>query len=523
MNFPVLLLRENFEIVFANKRAREIAQKEESRKCFEFLFGFSEPCGRVPGYGCPLEGIVSGRTEHGLTVNNYPIKGKFKRCLIEIFRASEDLYVETLFDYDQILEAGKEDNPYYIPKASLLKLIQKLLDEDKVFFVSVINIKKLKSINQFFGLSVGDRIIETIEKILRELAFKYHFYYSQVAGGYFVVVVSENDSKPYKIEKEIFSYIEKMQELYNLPVNPKISMVTSQFSPLITKDADDVFKILFYAEKFLAKSSEVLYLNAEIIDKILTNLGLKRKVISTLEDILKRHLVDVHFQPIVDLSTGKISHFETLIRIKQNGNAIPIGKFIELIYELNLIVDFDLQVLDKLNEYLPKLAKIGKKVYINISSIDLKNEEYRERLLKTVRRFNDNGVGLSLEITEQVIFDEMEFLEQLSSSYDLKFAIDDFGTGYSSLKLVIDLISKGIVDAIKLDCSLVRSYFENKEAKAIINSVVGFSRQLNLETIAECVETEEQAKTLKEIGVSHAQGWYFYKPMPIDELLKLPL
>ena len=275
---------------------------------------------------------------------------------------------------------------------------------------------------------------------------------------------------------------------------------------------------MFYAEKFKTEDA-ILYLDIDKLNDILTTLGLKKKVISTLEDILRNHDVDVFFQPIVNLKTGNIEHLETLIRLKQNGNYIPVGKYIDLIYELNLITEFDLQVLDKLNKYLPKLKEVNKPIFINVSSVDLKNQDYQERLIKTIENFKRNRLKLSLEITEQVFLDEVDFLQFLHETMKLKFAIDDFGTGYSSLKLVIDLISQGVVEALKLDCSLVKSYFENPQARALVSSVVSFTNMLALETIAECVETKEQAEALREIGVTHAQGWYFYKPMPLGKLL----
>ncbi|NPB05292.1 MAG: EAL domain-containing protein [Aquificae bacterium] len=519
LKFPVLILKRDLTVEFANEAAKKAAVKPQSCRCYEFNFGFSVPCFEIPGYSCPLKETFEKELPSAATVGKYPTAEGYKKLLLEVFKVDEETAAEVILDYEKIEELG-EDNPYYVSKSKLLKLIQRLLDENRVFFVSVVNVKKLRSINQLFGISVGDRVIEAIERVLKSLAFKYGFYYSQVAGGYFVVVVSDNERDPYAIEKELFDYLERLQELYNLPVRPRISIVTGKFSSLITKDADEVFKILFYAEKFLAGDG-VLYLNAELIDQILSSLGLKKRVLNEIERILKERAVDVHFQPIVDLKTGKVAHLEALIRVKQNGSYLPVGKFIELIYEMNLITDFDLQVLDKLVEYLPYLKRFKKEVFVNTSAVDLKNPEYQKKLVETINRFKEEGLDLSLEITEQFLLDEVEFLEFLHSAHGLRFAIDDFGTGYSSLKLVIDLVSKGVVEAIKLDCSLVRSYFENNEAKAIVNSVVGFTKELGLETIAECVETEEQAKTLKEVGVTHAQGWYFYKPMPVWELEKV--
>ncbi|NPB07041.1 MAG: EAL domain-containing protein [Aquificae bacterium] len=514
--FPVVIVGQDFRLVFANEEARKLGKGE---RCYELLFGFSRPCHEVPGYRCPLLEIKSGKTERGITVNEYPLGGKFRKLLLETFRTKEGLFAEIVLDYETVQRYRPERSPFYLDKAELIDFIQELLDRNRSFFVSTINVKKLKSINQFFGLEVGDAVIHAIEKILHEFASKYRFYYASVAGGYFIVVNPAEGGKPYRIEREIFEAINNLQSIFNLPVKPRISIISTEVSPLITKSAEDVLKIMFYAEKF-KKDEGVLFLDVDKLNEILTTLGLKRQIIRSLESILKHREVDVFFQPVVSLKTGEVTALETLIRIKQNGEYIAVGRYIDLIYELNLITEFDLQVLEKLKEYLPELKRLGKKVFINVSATDLKREDYRKKLVETLTLFKEEGLELGVELTEQVVLEEYEFLEFLHSSLGLKFSIDDFGTGFSSLKLVIDLTSKGIINAIKLDCELVKQYFESEQARALINSVVGFARTFGIETIAECVEDAQQAETLKKVGVTSAQGWYFFKPAPLSELLK---
>jgi len=519
LKIPIVVIDKNLNTIFVNNEAKKLNGRDKGQKCYEVLFGFDRPCWEIPGYKCPLKELLMEHKELAFTINNYPIKDRFKRFLVEIFRLNKQTFVEFLIPFESIELFEEEKNPFHVDKARLIHLMGKLLNEGKDFIISSINIKKLKAVNQFFGIEVGDAIIHAIERILDKYSQKYKFYFAEVAGGYFAVVNDAIKNSPFFIEEEIFKDLENIQRIFHLPVKPRISIVTAEIKPILTKDPNDVFKIIFYAEKF-KKDEGTLYLDPPKLNEILTNLGLKKKLVATLEDILKNHDVEVFFQPIVNLKSGDVEHFETLIRLKQNENYLPVGDYIDLIYELNLIVDFDLQVLDKLNEYLPTLKRLGRTPYINVSSVDLKNDLYRNKLLETINRFRENGLDLGLEITEQVLLEELDFIKFLNDSLGLKFAIDDFGTGYSSLKMVIDLISNGILDAIKLDCSLVRSYFSNKEAKVLVNSVVAFTNSFGIKTVAECVETKEQAEELKKIGVSHGQGYYFYKPLPLEELVK---
>ncbi len=402
----------------------------------------------------------------------------------------------------------------------MLELIQELLNKEKGFYLSVLNIKKLKAINQIFGIEVGDTVIESIEKILDELSQKHKFYFAPIAGGYFVVLDTNEQKEPYKIEKELFSYIQQLQALFNLPLKPKISIVSAYISPLITQDADEVFKIMFYAEKYKTEEG-ILYIDPQKLVEILRTLGLKQKLFQKLEEVLNHDAIELYYQPIVELRTNKITHAETLIRIKQNGQVIPIGEYIELIYELGLITEFDKRVLKKLKQHLTTLKEICPKISVNIAAPDLKNKEYQQMFLETLKTFRKAGINLVPEITEQTLPEDLELIEFIHRIYDLKFSIDDFGTGYSSLRLVIDLSQKGLIEAIKLDCSLIRGYPESTEARAVVNSVAGFANQMGLTTVAECVENKKQVEALKKAGITHAQGFYFYKPMPLNQLLEI--
>ena len=517
---PLAVIDGDLNVVFANKSAKGLGDRKKVQKCYSLFFGFDRPCWEVPGYRCPLKEIFDEKKDKSLTVNNYPCGGKFKKFLVETFALGNNLYAEMLLDFEEIEFYEGEENPHHLDKGKIVRLIQEYLDRGKVFTLSLINIKKLKVINQFFGIEVGDAVIQAIEKLLDKYSQKYGFYFAEIAGGYFVVVNDTPQEAAYSIEKELFADIDKLQRIFNLPVKPRISIVSAEITPILTDRAEDIIRIMLYAEK-MRTDEEVLFLDTEKLNEILTTLGLKRKVIATLERILKEKRVDIFFQPIVRLDSGEIDYIEELLRVKQGDGYIPIGRYIDLIYELNLTTEFNFQVLEKLREYLPLLEGIRKTVFLNVAAVDLKNQKFQKRLLETIELFKERGINLSLEITEQTLLEEIDFLKFLHETKDLKFAIDDFGTGYSSLKLVIDLISQGVVDILKLDCSLVRSYFENPRARALIQSVVGFTRLLGLETVAECVETKEQAEALKGLGVTHAQGWYFYKPMPVEKLVEI--
>ncbi len=521
LGIPILVVDRAYNIIFANEEALKNARNREAEKCFKFNFGLDKPCWEYDGLRCPLKEIVEKGEPVGVVLNEYPDGKGVKKNLIKVSRIEgTKLFTEVIFDYSDGFLSRSDKNPFRLDKKTFKGFVQKLLNEGKVFYVSIITIRNLKKINQFFGIEIGDSVIAAVEDLLRDFAEKYGLFYTKLTGAQFIVLNPSEQELPFVVEKKMFEKLKQVNELFHLPIKPNISVVATEITPLIIKSADEVFKIISHADRYKSEG-DITLLNGEKINEVLSQLGLKSRVIHSIEEILEKNLIELFFQPIVSLKTGEIDHFEALIRIKKNGKYIPIGNYIDLIYELNLITEFNKHVLKKLIEYLPELVKVGKKIFVNISSIDLKNLNFRQELIETLIAFQNAGLNLGIELTEQAVFEDYEFLEFLNQSLGVKFAIDDFGTGYSSLKMVIDLFSKGLISAIKLDCSLVKSYFESEGARALITSIVEFTKMFNLETIAECIETEEHAKALRDLGVTHGQGWFFYKALPLWELPKV--
>jgi len=521
IGIPILVIDRYHNIVFANEEANKRAKDKDADKCYKFNFGLPQPCWQYEGLKCPLREILDDGKSVSIGINEFPSEDGTEKDLIKVSRIeNSNLFVEVIFDYSDGFLSKKKKRKGYLDKQAFKVEIQKLLNEGKIFYISVVNIRNLKKINQFFGIDIGDSVIAAVEDVLQDFVERYGFYYTKLTGAQFVILNPSEQEMAFTLEEKLFDALKRVNDLFHLPIKPNISMVATEITPLIVKNASEVFKIISQADRY-RNDGGITFLTGEQIDEILTQLGLKSRVINSIEEILKKELIELFFQPIVSLKTGEVDHFEALIRIKKDGKYIPIGQYIDLIYELNLITEFNKQVLKRLKEYAPELVKIGKKVFINVSSVDFKNLEFRKELIEALKTFREQKLNIGIELTEQVVFEDYEFLEYLNQAFDIKFAIDDFGTGYSSLKMIIDLFSKGLISAIKLDCSLVKSFFESEGARALITSIVEFTKVFNLETIAECIETEEHAKALRDLGVTHGQGWFFYKALPLWELPKV--
>jgi diguanylate cyclase (GGDEF)-like protein len=227
--------------------------------------------------------------------------------------------------------------------------------------------------------------------------------------------------------------------------------------------------------------------------------------------VLKEELV-LHYQPLIDLKSQKITAVEALVRWRHptRGLVAP-GDFIPLAEETGLIIAIGEWVLRTACEQA--LCWPGLRVAVNLSPVQFRHRE----LLDTVRSvLADTGLEasrLELEITESVLInDTAAALEILSAlkTLGVQIAMDDFGTGYSSLRY----LNSFPFDKIKIDKSFVMTLDDKEKSLAIVRSVIGLSASLNMTSTAEGVETLEQAILLRDEGCEQVQGFYFGRPVP---------
>ncbi|NNM50890.1 MAG: EAL domain-containing protein [Pseudomonadales bacterium] len=232
------------------------------------------------------------------------------------------------------------------------------------------------------------------------------------------------------------------------------------------------------------------------------------------------HKLDVWYQPQVCLATGRVSGMEALIRWPdgRGGFVYPPVEFIELAEHSGLIVDIGLRVLEKSAETWMELRSKGlspERIAVNVSMPQFRTTSFVKDVAEVIECTGLPASCLELEITESIAMDEPKVVQQ--SFHDLKeigvrLAIDDFGTGYSSMGHLRLLP----INTIKIDQMFVREIANGQSIFA--ESIITLSKRLGVETIAEGVETQEQADFLLQQGCRDAQGWLYAKAMPKDEL-----
>ena len=252
------------------------------------------------------------------------------------------------------------------------------------------------------------------------------------------------------------------------------------------------------------------------IEKIIRDFEIKR----ALERAIEKDEVEVFFQPIVEAKTRKMAGVEALARIRDSeGNLISPGLFIPIAERNGKINKMGKQVFKKCCEYsnLPEIKKIGLSfINVNLSPIQFLRRDLSDILNSYIDETGADRDLLHLEITEEALIDEHLIDRQIDSltSHGFKFVLDDYGKGYSNMSR----LRKSPFINVKLDMSLVWDYC-NKPGQILPSEIEAFKKS-GFEITAEGIETDEIADIMTELGCTYLQGFFFSKPLPINEFIE---
>lgn len=247
------------------------------------------------------------------------------------------------------------------------------------------------------------------------------------------------------------------------------------------------------------------------------------KITNDFEAALKTKEISLHYQPIINLRDGHISGFEALMRWQhpEKGFISP-ATFIPVIEESGLIVKASAWAL---KESLMALTRIEHRagfnhqlfMSVNFSSRDFATDDFVDSIYETISASDVAAEQVHLEITERLLMgqpDNAKDTLSMCQKAGMSISIDDFGTGYSSLSY----LHYFPIDTLKIDRSFVKDMMNNESSMALVKSIIGLGKSLNMKIIAEGVENQEEAVALRELGCDSAQGYYYSKPMAEHEI-----
>ena len=389
--------------------------------------------------------------------------------------------------------------------------------QDQPFSLLFIDLDRFKMINDSLGHQIGDKLLQNMSlNLARRLTDGCELF--RTGGDEFILMV-QGTVKRGETEAERFL------NLCTIPLQiegHKLQMTSSigiSHYPDQAKDLDTLIKFAdtaMYKAKSQGKNCYEVY-STELTEEALNSFQLEQD----LRIAIHLHQLVLHYQPQYSLNSGKLCGLEVLVRWQhpEKGLMLP-GKFIALAEETNLIVPLGWHVIEMACEQIIIWQEQGlmvPPVAVNISPKQLLEADFLEHINSILDRFNIAHGQLELEITEGLIMQDPDYTIQklnLLREAGYRLAIDDFGTGYSSLNRLKQLP----LDRLKIDYSFTRDIGTNPRDEAIILTVIALGKSLNIEVLAEGVETEAQRRFLKAHGCDSAQGFLLGHPLPNKEV-----
>lgn len=393
-----------------------------------------------------------------------------------------------------------------------------ILESKDSIHTMFIDIDNFKRVNDIYGHSMGDELLICIAKLIEENVSGFT---SRIGGDEFVALIDGNMT-----EDELKSTAETLlRQMENIDfrkdilsnVSLSIGIVTRQRVSTMLDDILHKCDSAMYEAKYDGKNRYVFF--RENDKKVQRN----RNMEIEMDDALKNGEFIAYLQPKVNMISTKLTGAEALSRWNHPDDGIRTpGVYISLFEKNGFISKLDMYMFEEVCRI--KKSWKGKKyehipVSVNMSRLHLYNKKFPDMLVEIADRYGIDHSELEIEITESVfVKDSEELIRNVKMLKDRHFivSIDDFGSGFSALNLLKDLP----VDIIKIDQEFLNSSGDDDRGKKVLRNVINMCKDLKLDVVTEGIETEEQRDFIVRCGCQIAQGYFYSKPLPVDEFDK---
>lgn len=388
-----------------------------------------------------------------------------------------------------------------------------------------IDLDNFKTLNDSLGHDIGDLLLQQVAHRL-EHSIREGDSVARLGGDEFVVMLEDLSEHAIEAAAETeavgLKIIATLSQTYHL-ANHEHRCTASIGATLFTGHQQSTEELLKQADIAMYQSKKAGRDTLRFFDPKMQETINERAILEgELHKAIKNREFQLHYQIQVDSSRHPLGA-EALIRWMHpvRGLVAP-AQFITLAEETGLILEIGQWVLEAACAQLKAWEQDAHAHHlilaINVSAQQFRQTNFAEQLQATVQRHGIDPGKLKLELTESLLLDNVE--EVIATMNTLKktgvlFSLDDFGTGYSSLQYLKQLP----LDQLKIDQSFVNDIASNNSDKAIVRTIIAMARNLNLDVIAEGVETHEQQQILSYKGCTHFQGFLFGKPLPIEQFM----
>ncbi len=384
--------------------------------------------------------------------------------------------------------------------------------------VLFIDLDDFKTVNDSLGHQMGDRLLKALGERLIACVREVDTV-ARLGGDEFVITLTG-----LMHQEDLVLIADKVLDSLSKPFtldNHELFISSSIGVAIFPKDGEDEATLLKNADSAMYHAKKrgkghFQFYAAEMNQKARERLSL----INDLHRALERDEFFLHYQPQINLKSGKITGVETLVRWKHPLlGLISPSKFIPLAEETRLILQIGEWVLRTACAQAMEWHKLGFdiSVAVNLSTLQVEEHGLVESVETILRQTGLNPKYLELELTENILIQQPETIYRIFRqlrAQGVRLAIDDFGTGYSSL----NYLSRLPIDKLKIDKSFVPDIANDPNDRSIVEAIISMAHSLRLKAIAEGVEAEDQAEFLRRLNCDEAQGYLFGKPLPKDEI-----
>ena len=386
---------------------------------------------------------------------------------------------------------------------------------DQKYAMVSLDIDKFKVINDIYGNDMADQILERLAEVIKD-ELNHNEAFCRYSADIFNMLIA------YAEDKEIAERLRKINQRilisypeHNINISCGVYKVSDRTMDIaILNDRANIAKMTVKGDR------DRLY--AFYSDKHREIMLQERNIEANMEKALQHHEFKVFLQPQISFETGRVVGAEALVRwIDDNGNMIMPNSFIPLFEKNGFIKKVDMYMFERVCGIMKELTEKYEmperfRVAVNLSRNNLGNIYLVENLMEIADKYHVKPENIEIELTESAVFENIDMLLEVMMRLrkeGFKIAIDDFGSGYSSLNLLKDLEA----DILKLDKDFLNQAVNCVRGENIIRNIIAMAKDLKMITVAEGVETETQVEFLKKQKCDIAQGYYYYKPISIEE------
>ena len=448
---------------------------------------------------------------------------------------------------NQVPATNRQDTPtepaYHPEHDSLTGLPNRRLFQDRIvesveacrtagryMAVMMLDLDMFKRINNALGYKVGDKLLTSVNQRLQETLRKSDsvsrlggdgsgFSIYRLGGDEFGILLSGMDCTEFteQIVQRIVDSVTERMDIDGHEIHLTCSVGISLFpDDGIDSDAllNNASVALYYAKCHGHNSYQ--FHDSNLSKATIENLKLE----NDLRHAIERNELELHYQPKVDLVSGKINGMEALVRWRHPEiGMIPPGEFIPLAEESGLIMPIGEWVLETACRQLSQWKAAGFEdvsVAVNLSAVQFRERNLLDQIYNILDKTGADPHMLELEITESTIMDDIDTAAAAMRAMHkagIRISIDDFGTGYSSL----NHLKPFPINTVKIDRSFIRDITTDPDDAAIVGAIIAMAHHMGLRVIAEGVETDVQLNYLNNLSCNEIQGFLFSPPLPCDE------